>query len=118
MDQELCEVGKRIRQVRDSKNLSQADLADLIHISASHMSNIENGKTNWNVLTLIHLSEALKTSPAKLLRTDIQESVVYYSEEVAELMSDCNPTEARILLRTLQTMKQELIASRKTETEE
>lgn len=45
MDIQLIEVGKRVRKARKDRRLSQAELAELIQISPSHMSDFENGKT-------------------------------------------------------------------------
>lgn len=36
-------VGKRIKEIRESQNLKQIDLANLIDIEATNLSKIENG---------------------------------------------------------------------------
>jgi transcriptional regulator with XRE-family HTH domain len=58
-----CEVGirlgQRIRQLREARGLTQAELAGLILKSVETISNFERGKTLPSVLTLTALSRHL-----------------------------------------------------------
>lgn len=49
-------IGKRLRDLRLSKNLSQEQVALEIKMSRDHLSNIENGKFPINIKTLYKLS--------------------------------------------------------------
>ena len=60
-------IGSRIREVRLSRRMSQADLAAMANISLPHISNIENGKISISAETVIRLSVALKVSSDRLL---------------------------------------------------
>ena len=46
MNDNLKEIGLRIAQARKKKSMSQADLAEKAQVSISHISDIENRKTN------------------------------------------------------------------------
>ena len=70
----LKDVGDRIRATRNSKQMSQLELAEKINISASYMSDIEMGKSNFGVDILIRLAEVLQVSLDWLLRADVPES--------------------------------------------
>ena len=70
MEDKLKEIGSLIRQARKEKNLSQSDLADLIQISISHMSDIENGKKKIGIDIFMKITEALDVSADWLLRTN------------------------------------------------
>jgi len=56
-------IGKRIKQIRKSKNLTQEKLAELINIEIPSMSYIETGKFAPSVETLQKLSEVLSVKP-------------------------------------------------------
>ncbi len=56
-------IGKRIKQIRKSKNLTQEKLAELINIEVPSMSYIETGKFAPSVETLQKLSEVLEVKP-------------------------------------------------------
>lgn len=60
-------VGKRIRQIRESKNMSQVDLASACNFEKSNMSRIESGKTCPNIMTLYTISIALEIPLKQLL---------------------------------------------------
>jgi transcriptional regulator with XRE-family HTH domain len=57
--QVLSTLGKKIRAIRVSKNLLQAELAAQCGFEKASMSRIESGKTNVSVLTLARISKAL-----------------------------------------------------------
>lgn len=102
---ELKKVGERIRQARKKKHLSQADLAELVQISTSHMSDLENGKTNISLDIFMRLTEALQASADWLLQTNIPEVNRIQMAEIETLLSDCSSSELQSLLRMLKEMK-------------
>jgi transcriptional regulator with XRE-family HTH domain len=53
------ELGKRIRQVRESRGLTQSHLAKLAGKSIETISNFERGRTIPSIQTLSHMAEAL-----------------------------------------------------------
>lgn len=63
-------VGKKIREYREAKGISQEDLAERLQISRSTYQRIENGDTNSWVNYLGKLSEELEVSPDDLLRNE------------------------------------------------
>ncbi|OPY66473.1 MAG: HTH-type transcriptional regulator ImmR [Syntrophorhabdaceae bacterium PtaU1.Bin034] len=52
-------VGRRIKEVRQAKGLSQEALSEKIGMSAKYLSSIEWGKENPTLDTLIKLADAL-----------------------------------------------------------
>ena len=54
-------IGARIKQLRAAKGMTQAELAEAVHISRTHMSNIEapNTKTSISLNLLFDIAEAL-----------------------------------------------------------
>jgi transcriptional regulator with XRE-family HTH domain len=63
---ELGHLGQRLRHWRNAKGWSQEKLAWAAGLDFSHVNEIENGKLNPGVLTVIALSRALEISPATL----------------------------------------------------
>ena len=113
MDSSLKEVGLRIKEVRKKRRISQADLAEIINVSISHMSDIETGRTNFGVDIFMRITEALQVSADVLLRTDVPEVDVLYAAEFQELMEDCSSSEKEAMLRTLRNMKAVFLENRK-----
>lgn len=56
MKYDLVETGKRIAEIRKEKNLTQAQLAELLHVSRVHIGKVESGKHGASVDLLADLS--------------------------------------------------------------
>ena len=89
MYEKLKPVGKRIQDARKAMGLTQADLADKLDISVSHMSSIETGRANFGVETLMKITEILRISADSLLRTDIPEVSAIYAGDLDTLLKYC-----------------------------
>jgi transcriptional regulator with XRE-family HTH domain len=64
----LATLGNRIRDLRNSKKISQQDLAALCEFEKASMSRIESGRTNMTVLTLLKISKELGVPMAEFFR--------------------------------------------------
>ena len=60
-------IGKRIREVREEKKVSQQDLASICNFEKANMSRIEAGRTNCTISTLYKISRALQISLSDLV---------------------------------------------------
>lgn len=63
-------LGKRIKEIRKKRGLTQEKLAELAGIETPSLSNIENDKNYPNNETLEKLSDALKIRPYELYMFD------------------------------------------------
>ena len=61
------QVGNRIRQYREAKNLTQKQLAELIGVTNSRVSNWEQGVNRPDIELLVSICRALSVSPSILL---------------------------------------------------
>jgi len=59
-------IGIRIRILRESKNMSQQDLADLCNFDKGDMSKLEAGKANPTLKTFLIISQALEVEIGEL----------------------------------------------------
>lgn len=108
MEQVIKAIGERVRKARTAKQMSQAQLAEALNISPSHMSNIEMGKHAMNVATLYQLCELLDVSADWIIRNGTHESRAYTAEELTQIIDDCSPAEAEALLSVFQYAKQKM----------
>lgn len=70
-------IGRRIKEMRESKGLSQVDVVGRMQgeIDPTNISRIESGRTNPTVLTLFRLAEALDIQVKELLDVDFQKEL-------------------------------------------
>ncbi|MNE47523.1 Helix-turn-helix domain protein [compost metagenome] len=63
----LIEIGTFLRQLRKNAGLSQDQLATRCDLTKSNISNIENGKKDFNFTTFLEYARGLNQHPKKLL---------------------------------------------------
>ena len=64
----LRTLGKRIRDLRHDRGLSQERLAELSDIHENHVRRIEGGTANPSYLVLVRIAKALGVTFPELLR--------------------------------------------------
>jgi transcriptional regulator with XRE-family HTH domain len=67
-EQELIKFGKRIKQIRESKDLTQAQLAHKIGKDRESIARLERGRINPTYLYLMEVCEGLEISMEELMR--------------------------------------------------
>ena len=90
---------------RKEKGLTQLELAEKVKISPTYMSEIELGKSNFGVETLIRISEELQVSTDWLIRAAVPEVNAIYQNEIHSIIKDCEPALIEYMLQMLQLMK-------------
>lgn len=68
MQEESKKLGSNLKALRANKSITQSQLAELIGVDKSFVSNIENGKTNPTLSTITSLAKVLGVTPAELLK--------------------------------------------------
>jgi transcriptional regulator with XRE-family HTH domain len=67
-DVRICHVfGAWVRELRRRRKLSQVDLAARAGISATYLSEIEQGKRNPTLVVVVRLARALDAKPTQLV---------------------------------------------------
>ena len=100
-----AEIGSRIRNARISRKMSQAALAEKANISLPHISEIEQGKSDIRVQSLIRIIEALQVSADEILCADVPVVTNLMYTGYAEVLSDCSPEEIRALIEITRQVK-------------
>jgi len=59
-DERMLAFGKRVREVRKSKGISQERLAEMADIDRSYMGNIERGEKNITLKKAYEICDALE----------------------------------------------------------
>jgi len=70
LDVELEIIGKNIRKIRKRKGISLSSLAEIIKLSIPFLSQIENGRVNFNLSDLSLIANALEVSITSFFVSD------------------------------------------------
>jgi transcriptional regulator with XRE-family HTH domain len=68
----LINLGIHIRQIRERKNLSQQNLADISDLPKTTIGRIERAEMNTTIKTLVKIANALEIEPKELLNFTIK----------------------------------------------
>ena len=63
-------LGKRIKRLRANRGLTQDALSEKVEINPKYLSNIERGKENPTIDTLLRLAHALKVEPWEMFMVE------------------------------------------------
>lgn len=81
-------LGKRIKEIRNKRGLTQEKLAEMVEINTPNISYIENGKFYPSYETFVGLVNALEIEPCELFNFDnIQKTPEELKNEMMEAFS-------------------------------
>ena len=68
MKDDAKKLGENLKKIRSKKDISQIELARILGVDRSFVSNIENGKNNPTLSTITSIAKALGVSTKELLK--------------------------------------------------
>lgn len=97
--------GQRVKRLRARLGLTQDQLAERIHISPKYLSNIERGKENPTLDTLLRMAKSLKVEPWEMFFVEL-ESLNHQAlkKKVSQLLEETNEEKLRLIVQLLQAV--------------
>ncbi len=105
---EAVNIGRRIREARRACGMTQIQLAEASGISATHLGDIETGRSSFKVEVLLKIAKALNVSADSLLLTAVPQTIGLHSAELEKLLADCTEDEIASIIRMAQELKKTL----------
>lgn len=97
-------IGKRLKEARVSKKLTQEALAETIDISVAFLSRVERGTSPINLRRLSQICNLLDISEGYVLNGTTLESDIYLKKEFRELFEKCTPKQQRLIYNLAKTV--------------
>ncbi len=98
-------IGKKIKQIRKLKKLSQQQLAELVGVSAVYMCLVETAKRNVSLSVLAKIAHTLEVTVDTLLVGNQLVKNEDYLEDFMLLLKDCTAFEKKFVFDTAQSAK-------------
>ena len=107
MDHNRIALGKRIKTLRESANLTQAQLAEKAGISLKHLGELERGRANPRLSSLENISQSLGISIVDLLDSDHEKLAdAEMVEKIREEIGGIKPDNIKYLYRILRILSE------------
>ena len=98
-------LGKRIRDIRKKKGLTQALLAEKSGVEPSNVSHIERAATKLSLPTLVSIANALEVSLDELVYDSLIKNAHISISSIDALLDDCTATELKAIAEVIKTTK-------------
>lgn len=82
------EIGKKIRQLRMAKALTQEELANRCDLSKGFISQVERDLTSPSIATLVDILEGLGTNLKDFFNEEEEEKIVFHKDDVFETVNE------------------------------
>ncbi len=97
----LKAIGARIKEARETKSLTQEQLAEIVGLSSTHISVIERGVKAPRLETFIELANALNVTSDSLLMDVLDTSLQITTTELSEQIQNLSPKDQRKILQII-----------------
>lgn len=106
MQQEIdyAKLGLKIKEMRQSRGLTQDSLAEIVSCNTSHISNIENSHTKVSLNVLLAIANALNTSIDYLLSNQYGNPSLALDNAILKAIKDCSIQKKEKILRIIEIL--------------
>lgn len=105
MELDYDKLGKRVKEIREEKGLSQETVAERAGMSANHLSHIECANTKASLEKFVNLANALDTTLDAFFCDSLKAAKAPYMNKIIKLAEDCDGTEIRLFCSVLESLK-------------
>ena len=101
-------LGKRVRELRIAKGLTQDQVAKELNVTPGYISNVENNRTAMTLRMLIYYARLTGVSLDSFIGSiDSSYKETSFDNELTELIRSLNPDEKEKLIKTLKIWRTE-----------
>lgn len=101
---DYAQLGLKIKAIRQTKGLTQDNLAEMVKCNTSHISNIENNHTKVSLNVLLAIANALNTSIDYLLSNQYENSTLALENEILRALQNCNNEKKEKILKMIEIL--------------
>lgn len=100
-------IGKRLKEARKNKGLTQDQLSEKMGVSIAYLSKVETGKIHINLERLSQICAILDITEGKILNGSSNHSEKYLHSEFYNLLKKCSSKEQKLAYNILQCIIKE-----------
>jgi len=96
---DFAQIGKKIKEIRLSKSLTQEALANATNVNVSHISNIERNRVKVSLQLLVQICNALNVTVDQILENEYNSTISPAEQEIINTIHGLGTEQQRILLK-------------------
>lgn len=100
-------IGKRIKQARKKKGLTQEKLVEKMDVSIAYLSKVETGKIHINLERLSQICSILGITEGEILNGVANDSEKYLNTEFNEIIRKCTPKQQKLVYNIIKVILEE-----------
>lgn len=106
MKQEISyeKLGLKIKELRTKQGFTQDNLAAMVGVNTSHISNIENNHTKVSLNVLLAITNSLNTSIDFLLSEQYTNSSLALDNEIIRAINGCDDEKKKKILKIIEIL--------------
>lgn len=101
-------IGKRIRDIRISKGITQEYVASHANVNVSHISNIENNRVKISLTTLVNVCNALEVTVDYILNAEYVDASAPLDQSILTALHGCNNITKEQVLKIINILKSDI----------
>jgi len=96
--------GARIKEIRESKNMSQEKLAELVCMESRHISRIETGKSFTTLENIAKIADVLDVKISELFSFEHKKDKKILIYEIEEFMKNANEEKIELIYKLVKNI--------------
>lgn len=101
-------IGYKVKQIRQSKSITQEQLAEAAGVGVTHISHLETGSGTVSLKVFLAIVNYLDCSADEILCKEVNTAKPIVDNWLSELVADCSKAEVKIIADTVAALKQTL----------
>lgn len=98
-------IGKKLKEIRQSKGLTQEYVAHMADVNTSHISNIENNRVKISLQTLVYVCNALDVTLDFVLGKEYHQPNSVLDNAIVKELADCDEATKEQILKIIKAIK-------------
>lgn len=102
---DFARIGRKIKEIRIEKHLTQEYVANITDVNTSHISNIENNRVKVSLSTLVQICNALDTTVDYILSEEYVSPASVLEQEILHELHSCTDTTKEQILKIIKVLQ-------------
>lgn len=102
---DFAKIGIKLKELRLIKGYTQEQIANIIDVNTSHISNIENNRVKVSLTALVQICKALDVTVDYVLSEEYPQNTSALENEILKELQKCNSDTKEKILKIIRVLQ-------------